>query len=283
MSNHNTILSCTWPAAALAATLIALPAAAIVPAYTLDPNKALALEDIETLDSDLAVLETEIKRLRDDISVLDDENLDLVDEIMVLEADLSDVHIELVQLRNTIQLPATGQVDCFDMDGDVIACAGTGQDAEYLRGVVPTPPRYIDNGDGSVTDTFTGLVWLQNADCIAFVDWNQALWIAGNMAQGACGLWDGSQAGDWRLPNVRELHSLVDFSESYPALEEGHPFTGISMWNYCTSTSFEFPEHPESWMTASRDDVYKVNFAAGDVNLSKKSTVCKVWLVRDGN
>jgi hypothetical protein len=45
-------------------------------------------------------------------------------------------------------------------------------------------------------------------------------------------------AGDWRLPNVRELHSLVDYGESSPAIPAGHPFSGVQSDEYWSSTSF---------------------------------------------
>ena len=46
------------------------------------------------------------------------------------------------------------------------------------------------------------------------------------LASGSCGLTDGSVAGDWRLPNINELLSLVAFSQVDPALPSGHPFVG---------------------------------------------------------
>jgi 2',3'-cyclic-nucleotide 2'-phosphodiesterase (5'-nucleotidase family) len=49
----------------------------------------------------------------------------------------------------------------------------------------------------------------------------QALIDASNLKSGMAGLTDGSKAGDWRLPNVRELHSLIDFGRGTPALPEG--------------------------------------------------------------
>ncbi len=57
------------------------------------------------------------------------------------------------------------------------------------------------------TDNFTGLVWLKRANC--FGEELDALTSAEVLARGQCGLNDGSKAGDWRLPNVNELESLV--------------------------------------------------------------------------
>jgi len=54
----------------------------------------------------------------------------------------------------------------------------------------------------------------------------------------ASGLADGSAAGDWRLPNLVELESLVDVSSSNQALTPGHPFTNVSNAIYWSSTSY---------------------------------------------
>ena len=53
-------------------------------------------------------------------------------------------------------LPATGQTTCWDSNGNAISCAGTGQDGELRKGAALA---YVDNGDGTVTDVNTGLVW----------------------------------------------------------------------------------------------------------------------------
>lgn len=82
-----------------------------------------------------------------------------------------------------------------------------------------------------MTDNFTGLVWTRSANLFGTISWNAAI---GACAQLCDGLFDdftdGSQPGDWRLPNIRELESLVDHGSPYLAtggfaLSEGHPFT----------------------------------------------------------
>src|SRR5204863_391623 len=52
--------------------------------------------------------------------------------------------------------PATGQTTCSNASGTVIPCAGTGQDGDIQAGA---PLSYTDNGDGTITDNDTGLVW----------------------------------------------------------------------------------------------------------------------------
>src|SRR5207237_6537097 len=58
-------------------------------------------------------------------------------------------------------LPATGQTTCWDGSGNAISCAGTGEDGEDRKG---GPLAYDDNGNGTVTDLNTGLVWEKLSD-----------------------------------------------------------------------------------------------------------------------
>jgi Protein of unknown function (DUF1566) len=69
-----------------------------------------------------------------------------------------------------------------------------------------------------VSDQLTGLVWLKNAACIAPANWASAVTDANQLATGQCGLSDGSSAGEWRLPNLIELDSLIDAAASAPAV-----------------------------------------------------------------
>jgi hypothetical protein len=59
--------------------------------------------------------------------------------------------------------------------------------------------------NGTLTDTSTGLVWLQNANCFGQQTWTQAMSSVASLASGACGLMDRSTAGQWRLPTTQEL------------------------------------------------------------------------------
>ena len=133
----------------------------------------------------------------------------------------------------TIQLPQTGQTKCYKADGtETTNCAGTGQDGDKLAGKPWPAPRFTVNmqGDGvspngTITDNLTGLIWLQNANCTdtagiakgsGDLTWTDALKWSNALASeiGACGLADGSVAGNWRLPNRNELLSLVNYQEA---------------------------------------------------------------------
>ena len=127
----------------------------------------------------------------------------------------------------------TGQRRCWDSGGSLIDCAGSGQDGEIRAGVSPPKPRFVDNQDGTVTDKLSGLIWLKHANRFGEVTWDQALKNASALGSGSRGLTDDSVAGDWRLPNVNELQSLLHLdNDSGPALQEGHPFTNLHPANY---------------------------------------------------
>lgn len=135
------------------------------------------------------------------------------------------------------QVQPTGQKMCWDNSGNETTCTNSGQDGDIQAGVPVPNPRFTDNKDGTITDDLTNLVWLKNANPFGFRVWEQALSLSNTLASGAEGLSDGSKPGDWRLPNVREIESLVDYSQFGPCLPSGHPFDNVRPSSYWTSTS----------------------------------------------
>jgi hypothetical protein len=159
-----------------------------------------------------------------------------------------------------------------------------GDDGDLEMGVGwITSTRFITGTTGVVTDTLTGLVWLKNANCAAFFsddftgqnarNWSNALSAANALAGGYCGLTDGSSAGDWRLPSVRELLSLIDYGEWNPALPDGHPFSGVQLDNYWSSSTWT-PNVTYAWMVG----LHRGHLYDG----SKTSLLLHVWPVRGG-
>jgi hypothetical protein len=129
---------------------------------------------------------------------------------------------------NFAPVPKTGQMQPYV----------AGDDGDLHKGVASPTPRFTDNQNGTVTDNLTGLIWMKNAN--AFVEkknWVDALSAAATVAHGFGGLTDGSQPGDWRLPNLREFQSLVDYGRINPALPANYPFTELQMYFYWTSTT----------------------------------------------
>ena len=134
-------------------------------------------------------------------------------------------------------------------------------------------PRFIDNRDGAVTDNLTGLIWLKNSNCLGFASFSDALSRSNNLAHGACGLTDGSNPGDWRLPNIRELQSLQEYSTFAPDLPPGHPFLNVQptlTWASTSGAGFA----AEAWFTI---------FGVGPTVFEDKAVPYAVWPVRGGN
>lgn len=149
----------------------------------------------------------------------------------------------------------------------------TGDDGDLERGVACTVPRFTDNGDGTVTDNLTGLIWLKNANRFGTKQWSQALTDCLNLADDGSALTDGSSVGDWRLPNVKELQSLVDYGRYNPALPSWHPFINVQLDNYWSSTTCA---HYAS-------DAWYVYLYVGYVYNHDKTYTFYVWPVRSGN
>ncbi len=177
--------------------------------------------------------------------------------------------------RSISPVAKTGQTTCYDASGNtgnMISCSGTGQDGEHQAGVAWPTPRFTDNNNGTVTDHLTGLIWLKNANCFGTRNWATALTSANTLASGSCGLSDGSTAGQWRLPNVKELESLIDWSQYNPALPSGHPFSGVQSSYYWSSTSY----------TNGPTHAWRVTLNNGLTRAYGKAYSYYVWPVRAG-
>ncbi|MCP4366007.1 MAG: DUF1566 domain-containing protein [Planctomycetes bacterium] len=149
-------------------------------------------------------------------------------------------------------------------------------------GTINTYPRFTDNGNGTVTDSLTGLIWLKNADCAGTsVIWDTAVDYANALYDGCtscfgtagdCGLSDGSTAGQWRLPNIKELQSLIDFGQYDPALPSGHPFTGVQSYSYWSGSTY----------ASTTSGAWVVYLVDGYVIDNVKATTYYAWPVRGG-
>ncbi len=181
----------------------------------------------------------------------------------------------------------TGQTLCYDPSGnsnDSIDCTGTDQDGETQIGTAWPNPRFTDNSDGTVTDNLTDLVWLKDANCYPDRSWADALIYANSIDNGKCGLTDGSTAGDWRLPNVRELHSLIDFNFFSPALSND---TGTGQWTSGSGSAFTGVQDDQYWssssIASSGSYAWVVFLSLGYATFNdKSSTSTHLWAVRSG-
>jgi hypothetical protein len=181
----------------------------------------------------------------------------------------------------------TGQILCYDPSSpySVITCGATtaGQDGNLQKGVKWPSPRFTDNlvsgtSNGTVTDNLTGLIWLKVANYNSTTSTtgtaarDAALTFCNALHTGQCGLTDDSKANDWRLPNLRELQSLIDYANARPALPTGHPFTGVQSGFYWSSTS----------AAANTGSAWGVSLDDGGVYLDTKTLAYYVWPVRGG-
>ncbi|MEO5333971.1 MAG: DUF1566 domain-containing protein [Magnetococcus sp. YQC-5] len=157
--------------------------------------------------------------------------------------------------------------------------AKTGQTTSYAAnddgalqpGVSWPSPRFTDNSNGTVTDNLTGLIWLKNASCFGLIDWNTSLNKANTLANSMCGLNDNSVAGDWRLPNVNEMRSLINHERGRFALPSGYPFTNVQAGYRTSTTDADYTLY--AWGISIED---------GHLNHNPKSNPLNIWPVRNG-
>jgi len=164
--------------------------------------------------------------------------------------------------RPTIPVPKSGQTTFY----------ATGDDGNLQKGYAFPTPRFTDNGNGTVTDNATGLIWLKNANCPGEITWTTALNWSNTLANGSCGLSDGSTAGQWRLPNLRELQSLVVYNGNSPAVPSGNPFANVLANDYWVSTTYAY----------STSNAWVVELYDGSQHEDVKTDTNNVWPVRGG-
>ena len=130
----------------------------------------------------------------------------------------------------------------------------------YLTGMVMSgeaqAQRFVDHGNGTVTDTVTGLMWTKDANPFGRLRWNDAM--------SRCSSFSISGIGGWRLPSKDELVAL------YHAIRGGPPFTGVDSSSYWSNT------------TSAADRAWYVSMSGGHVYGDDKTVIRHVWPVRAG-
>ena len=173
---------------------------------------------------------------------------------------------------------ATGQTTCWDPTDTsepiaTITCSGTGQDGELQQGAARS---YTDNGDGTITDNVTGLIWEKLTDVGDIHDkdnqytWADALGKIATLNTPSC------FAGhcDWRLPNINELQTLVNYGLVSPAIDPAFNNAGsfTQLFTYWSSTTYALAPANASY----------VDFLDGDVDAISKTVSNYVRAVRGG-
>ena len=149
--------------------------------------------------------------------------------------------VQVTSAHAPSEVSETGLQRCYDAAGSEVICAGTGQDADLRSGMEwPQGQRFIDiNSNGTVIDLLTGLMWLKDAGCIDGVSWEGALAAVGSLNSGTdfgCTEYTPMTFTDWRMPNITELATLIDYG-SPDAFPEGHPFVNAGSGNCWTLSS----------------------------------------------
>ena len=97
---------------------------------------------------------------------------------------------------------------CFDSNGIEASCTGSGQDGDYINNA----PSYTKNSDGTVTDNITGVIWQNTSDTNSDGVINVSDKMSQSSAQTYCENLTLANQSDWRLPDVKTMYSLIDFS-----------------------------------------------------------------------
>jgi hypothetical protein len=147
--------------------------------------------------------------------------------------------------------------------------AVAGDSASLANSKPLTSPRIIDNGDGTLYDTVTGLTWLKKADCIQAA-WAGAIAAVNNLASGQCGLADGSTPGQWRMPNRFEMLSLADRSPTFPIASyyngiygpDGVTVTGSVIFNNFVASQYYWTSSTYASDSSQAWTVYSCDFGA---------------------
>lgn len=174
---------------------------------------------------------------------------DYVGDLTSCNADLSACNSDLAICTSGL---ATATTDLTTCNGDLAACEalpparllktgqtasyGAGTDGDLQKGIAQS---YVDNGDGTITDTKTGLMWEKKSDDGSIHDKDNTYTWSGS-SYGSTNVFDGTVATtflaalnssggfaghtDWRLPNRKELDSLTNLDIAYPAPSTYAPF-----------------------------------------------------------
>jgi len=187
------------------------------------------------------------------------------EDLMVINEASSTTISTASKVANSYAIVDTGQRIAYDND-DVISLPTSGadffgQDASYIINA----PSYTDNNDGTISDNVTGLVWQKEmGEKLSF---EEALHKVNSVKLGGY--------SDWRIPTIKELYSLIQFSGSVKGQSALYPFIDTNYFNQpIGDTSKDEREiDAQTWSgteyvgkTMNKDDtVFGVNFVDGRI------------------
>lgn len=176
-------------------------------------------------------------------------------------------------------------------NGNAYVCNG-----QTVTATNPDPPcfdnskRYIDCANGTVTDTVTGLIWLQQANCMVIGNYADANRFAASLKDGDCNLTDKSAPGDWRLPTrdewsatVAQALALGCYGATAPTLTND-PGNGCLRFGFTSFAGLASDFYWSSTSNASNPtEAWSQFLSNGGVYSYSKSTTLRVWPVRGGS
>jgi hypothetical protein len=166
--------------------------------------------------------------------------------------------------------------------GQPISCAGTGMDGESQHGLEPA---HVDNGDGTITDTRTGLMWEKLSDDDGLHDKDHEYTRPNALAVKIALLNQTAFAGhtDWRMPNVSELQSLASYGTPFLAISPAFHTSCVPWCTVLTCSCTRADRHWSSTGSAANPlNVVVVNFSDGRVVDGADTTPEHVRAVRGG-
>lgn len=203
-----------------------------------------------------------------------------------LDAATSDVATALGggTLAGQAQPLKTGQTQCWDVIGQAYPCAWfPEQDGASQNGLDRV---YVDNGNGTITDTRTGLMWEKLSDDDSIHDKDTEYSWTNAFAVKIALLNQIAFAGytDWRLPNVSELQSLANYGASAPAVSPAF-HTGCVPWcTVLTCSCTRGDRHQSSTGSPANSlNVLVVSFSDGRVADGGRTSWGRVRAVRGGS
>ncbi|MBU0674259.1 MAG: DUF1566 domain-containing protein [Proteobacteria bacterium] len=143
----------------------------------------------------------------------------------VAAAGVSDIVVACTTGR--FNVVDTNQSLCYDSTGGATkSCSGTGYDGAYDG----NQPNYTKSSDGTmVTDNVTGLIWTSKVDR----NGDGVVTVSDKLSQSAAmNYCAGKDYGDftWRLPSIKELYSLMDFTGEDPSGYQGNDTSGLALF-----------------------------------------------------
>ncbi|MBI5506700.1 MAG: DUF1566 domain-containing protein [Deltaproteobacteria bacterium] len=250
--------------------------------------------DLGTCNSDLGTCNTDLGTCNADLTTCGTDLATAQGDLATCNGDLGTCNTDLgtctTDLATCEAKPlsrplSTVQTTCYDPAGGTgtVSCTGTGQDGEFHLGSARS---YTDNGDGTITDDVTGLMWEKLSDDGSIHDqdatytWPDAF--TGKIAALNTAVFAGH--ADWRLPNRNELETLTSLASDHPATEAAF---NTACAPSCTVTTCSCIRSNFYWTSttysSSPGNAWIVGFAVGNTNSNLKSSLYYVRAVRGGS